>query len=95
MFTRKQYMAGECTHRQYYAQFVSPYVIAAVSQAIGKRRILQSTNEHFNDIPLREWDCIGKGFVMAQSFEACGDFATLAGLVCIAKEAAQQIKESS
>lgn len=55
-FTRQQYMDHECTHRQYFAQFVTPEIKAAVRSYFGADRLCASTNPHFNDIPLSKWD---------------------------------------
>ena len=56
MITRKQYMDREFTFREYYGQFSSEHVVAAVASYIGVERLLASTDEHLNDIPLRIWD---------------------------------------
>lgn len=56
MITRKQYMNREFTFREYYGQFSSPNVVAAVAAYIGPEKLLASTDEHLNDIPLRIWD---------------------------------------
>ena len=60
-YTRANYMAKECTHDQYYSQFVTPGIIQHVTWAIGKDRICASQDRHFNDIPLKEWDFLDKG----------------------------------
>lgn len=89
-FTRAQYMANECTHQQYYEQFVTPGVRARVNACIGLDRIRASTDPHFNDIPLFLWDrAHGNSF---PSMKEAGDFLTLAGMVCIQKAYAQQIR---
>ena len=82
-------------HRKYYGQFVSARTKAYVARIIGKDAILNSQDEHFNDIPLHRWDALTKGLPLAISFKETGDYATLAGLVCVAKEAARQIKEEN
>jgi hypothetical protein len=96
MKTREQYLNKECTHSEYYAQFVNKSVKERVESRIGKAAILTSTNEHFNDIPLAKWDNIysmhSLHFEMANKLKEVGDYPTLAGLVCITKEAARQIK---
>lgn len=44
-------------HRRYFAQFVTPAVIATVVRVIGADRLLASTDHpHMNDIPLARWD---------------------------------------
>lgn len=92
MFTRKQYLNKECSHREFYAQFVNDRVKARVLVLIGRDRILESTDEHMNDIPLREWDRLGPVGTLRE-WEAVGDYPTMAGRTCIYKEAAKQIKE--
>lgn len=56
MFTRHQYMTHECTHEQYYSQFVTPGIKAAIRNYFGTDNLVASTNPHFNDIPLTKWD---------------------------------------
>ena len=56
MITRKQYMNKEFTFAEYYGQFSSEHVMAAVANYIGPERLLKSTDEHLNDIPLSIWD---------------------------------------
>ena len=100
---RTEYLAGnrgdrdEATrlHRAYYGQLVNEQTIAAVALLIGRDRILASTDPHLNDIPLKEWDRIIKSFPLAARFDTLGDYPTLAGLVCVAKEAARQLQESA
>ncbi len=114
-FTRQQYLAQSRepgAHRRYYAQLVNDRTIAAVVQAIGRTRLLASTDPHYNDIPLQVWDRLcgftmanygyargdktrmsAPAFPLAQRFEELNDYPTLAGLVCVAKEAARQYVE--
>ena len=94
MFSRQQYMNGECSHSQYYSQFVTGSVKSAVLCSIGKDAIVKSRNPHFNDIPLVKWDRLSFT-VSSQKMKEVGDYLTLAGIVCIAKEAARQIKEGN
>ena len=93
MYTRKDYMNNECSHREYYAQFVNQSVISRVLSVIGKDKILASNDEHLNDIPLNLWDSMGA--THSEALRACGDSPSLAGYVCIRKEAARQIKEAN
>ena len=93
LITRKEYMAGECTHREYFAQFTTPGTIALVKRGIGVKRILASHDPHFNDIPLREWDALVPRAPGSGRFAAAGEQYTLAAGVCLLKEAAQQIKD--
>jgi len=96
-YTRKDYLAKVCTHREYYAQFATEEVKRIVRGCIGLDRLRRSTDEHLNDIPLREWDIlrnsiyytIGRKLVAANG--AGG--VTLSDIVCVAKEAAKQMIE--
>ncbi len=96
-FTRKEYMADKCTHSEYYAQFVTPSILESVWRSIGQEKIRASTDEHFNDIPLKKWDIVSTNFSQAAApkFKEAGDFVTQAGLVCVAKQAAKMIKEEN
>lgn len=94
-FSRKDYLDGKCTHREYYSQFVNQIVRDKVAQKFSKS-LKESNDPHFNDIPLQRWDYV---FALVPPFikdamKEAGDYPTAAGLVCIAKEAARQIKES-
>mgnify|MGYP006375063789 FL=1 len=91
MKTRQMLLNGECTHREYYSQFVTPSIIDAVKKYIGVNRINKSTDPHLNDIKLAEWDSLAP-YVHAD-FKSYGDSRTLSGCVCILKEAARQIKD--
>ncbi len=103
-YTRADYMNGACSHRQYYGQFVTPYIKALVSRFIGKDRLMASKDEHLNDIPLQLWDGISENNknILAISNELYGQgfsdsdgkrIYSLCNGVCILKEAAKQIIE--
>jgi hypothetical protein len=96
MKTRKQYLDKEVTHEEYYSQFVTNTIKSLVSRNIGKSRIKASQDEHLNDIPLSEWDGVAIQIrrtpsELGKKMKEAGDYCTLAGLVCIAKEAARQL----
>ena len=94
-FTRQDYLDGNCTHEQYYNQFVNLHVKHLVTGCIGRLAIVQSTDPDFNDIHLSDWDAMGSlivGAVGRKKFHDLGDQPTLAGVVCIAKAAARQIR---
>ena len=93
-WTRKQRLADECSHREYFAQFVDASAIASVVRHIHARKLIASTDPHFNDIPLKVWDILPAPFGTAAKMKALGDFLTLAGQVCIHKEAARQYVEA-
>ena len=95
-FTRKQYIDGECTHDQYYDQFVTQDLKNIVLRSIPEKQIIWSKDESFNDIPLRSWDWMAKlNPVEPKKFKELGDFTTLAGQVSALKAAARQIREES
>lgn len=93
MKSRKEYLAKQCTHAEYYGQFVDSGIKARVTNSIGMDRLLKSTDKHLNDIPLKEWDRLIPIFPahIGQAMRDAGDYPTLAGAVCIAKEAARQL----
>lgn len=93
MYTRNDYIKGICSHRQYYAQFVTKEAKAEVLNIIGINKILKSKDESFNDIPLYKWDSIILPYKSKELLQKAGDFYSLAGQVCILKEIAKQIKE--
>lgn len=94
MITRKQYMNKECTHREYYSQFVTDNIRKSVETYLGPDLIIKSLreDEHLNNIPLGKWDrmncCISRS-----AFKEAGGTYSLAGCVCVLKEAARQVAE--
>ena len=98
LITHKQYMDGESTHREYYAQFISPWLKSSLAKHFGVGRIkkhIATGNDisHKDRIPLKKWDSIANW--VSVRMEPYGDFLTLAGQVCILKEAAEQIAEEN
>tara|TARA_R100001129_G_scaffold177621_2_gene152643 strand:- start:2053 stop:2451 length:399 start_codon:yes stop_codon:yes gene_type:complete len=94
MHTRKEYMSGDCTHQQFYEQMVTDEIKEGVRKSIGLGRIMHSTCEHFNDIPLSFWDTLGwnlSGAIDPQ-IKAASDHPSLAGRVCVVKAAAKMLK---
>ena len=95
MWTRKQYMNGECSHRTYYAQFVTPSVLDAVRQHITVDRLVRARDqEYFNPIPLVEWDRLSSHVPRTQVMKAAGEGWSLGSAVCILKEAGRQLVEA-
>lgn len=98
MYTRQDYMDKKCTHRQYYAQFVDDRVKQRVLAIFSKEQLTKAFQEdkHFNTsyTPLSKWDTAGyEPFPVADDLKKYDDFLTQAGIVCILKEAAEQIIE--
>ena len=93
MITRKEYMNDSSNlFHAYYSQFINSGVIHRVTKYIGLNRIRNSTDDHLNDIPLKEWDNIAIcDSDINTKMRACGDYPTLSGLVCIAKTCARNL----
>lgn len=93
MFTRKDYMTDKCTHAEYYGQLVTQGMKDHITRAI-PQSLARSTDPHFNDISLATWDRIGSMYHgLGPEFKKLGDFMSSAGLVCVLKEAARQVKD--
>ena len=93
MKTHRDYVNGKWSHREYYGQFVTNGTKRLVINGIGIEAIQASTDPYFNDIPLDLWDRLVPGCPGSSKFKGAGDYYTLAGGVCLLKEAARQIKE--
>jgi len=97
MLTRTQYMSNEVTHDEFYSQFVTPSLISMIKNRIGRSRILTSTDRHFNDIPLREWDALVQfvrtsvGSKISRANEGGG--TSISDCICVLKQAARLIKQ--
>lgn len=80
-------------HHQYYKQFVTPSIIQAVVPSLG-RALKQSTDPHYNDISLKSWDLIAKGFtrhVCAVNKRLNGSYSWSPAIgVCMLKAAARE-----
>ena len=98
MITRQDYVNQKATHREYYGQFVCDQVKSWVLRAFTKQELMQSTDPNLNDLPIDRWDRVIPSpvpFTLVSRMTRVGDYATLGGLVCIAKEAARQIIEEN
>ena len=95
MITRKKYIAGDATHEEYYSQFVDSALLRVVSRVIGTTRIVESTDPHFNDISLADWDkageCIPLRILQKLKEAEPGAGVSLSDRVCIVKAAASAI----
>jgi hypothetical protein len=57
MITRQQYMTdSEHLFQPFISQFVNENVKMRVLAYIGKEALLNSKDEHLNDIPMKKWD---------------------------------------
>ena len=88
-FTRQQLLDAECTHQQYYEQFLSQRFIQAVVKNIGADRILKSTHPYFSDsgIDLCTWELTGSW--LPANFRAAGENRTFSSNIYLAKAAAE------
>lgn len=91
MKTRKQYINGSCTHREYFAQFVTDSTINYVLNVMGEERLLRHS-ENLSGIPLKEWDNMHLP-INIKALKEAGDSYSLSVNVCIGKETARQIIE--
>lgn len=105
-FTREQYLAGDCSHREYWAQFVTPSMKAMVLNNIGLARLQRSKDKYFSDVTtLADWDCMRNAtFHMLNMVKwreiQYPEYAGLTSVgwslsdnVCLLKEAARQLVE--
>lgn len=101
-FTRSDYMAKKCSHRDYFAQFVGPYVRDLVASRIGVDRLCASRDPNLNDIPLSVWDsfwvkrvdgglCIRPPLSISERLKEAGEDNSASTGTCILKEAARQV----
>lgn len=97
MYTRDDYLRGCCTHREYYGQFVQESTKELVIRFFGEQTLKDAwvMDPSFNtDItPLGSWDFLARqlGNRVKALLKDAGDYMTLAGGVCILKEAARQV----
>lgn len=96
MYTRKQRIMDECTHREYWGQYVTESIKEAVASAMTLDRLVASTDPHLNDIGLRRWDNLSwltDTHVMREVLAERGDGWSWSTNTCILKEAARQLIE--
>ena len=93
MYKRVDYLKKKCTHREYYAQFVTEETKRNVRRDIGLKKLMR-VREDLNKIPLDFWDLMFARHNVSAMLEA-GDYLTKAGAVCILKEAARQVIEET
>lgn len=98
--TRADYLAGRATHREFYGAIVREVGIrfrADDPLVVKCRAALEAGDEHFNKVQvMAKWDAIAASFIGTNRIlREHGDYLTLAGGVCIAKEAIRQAIESA
>ena len=102
IFERKMYLAEVITHREYYGQFVTDAVRELVKNTFGiaALKAASSSEKGLSSISLAKWDHLVSTSLKHHSdvqsmLKIAGDYLTLAGGVCLLKEAAQQIIEQN
>ena len=106
MHTRKDYLDQKCTHREYWAQFVTPGMRGMVQHRMDMKRLQSSTNEYFSDVTtLRDWDVMKDATFRMLDQKAWRDIQypeytdprsigwSLSDNTCLLKEAARQLVE--
>lgn len=94
-FNRNRYLDGKITHEEYYHalaktagvnfQNADPAFLDRVRKALGEG------DSYLNSIPLAEWDTRALSLLpsVRAAFKEHGDFFSLAGGVCLVKQAAK------
>ena len=97
MITRKEYMSDSAAlHQKYYFQFANKVTIGQVLNSIGKDRIRNSNDKHFNDIPLKEWDDLSNYAIFnTRLFREINGQISLADKMCCLKSVAAHIRDNS
>ena len=88
-FSRAQYLNNDCTHQEYYAQFIPGGYTNYVINTIGRASLKRSKDEHLNDIALKRWDALASPAGITHQIKKAGTYFTLSDHVCIAKTAAK------
>lgn len=92
-FTKKAYMAGECTHEQYYAQFITDDGIAMVQRSTAFKRMIKKGSKDTSSVEVQVWDLIGTDGEAVMLLKSLGDFWSISAAVCINKAIARQLLE--
>ncbi len=100
MKTKKQYHNKECTHREYYAQFVTPWVKQIVKDRFDIDKLVNTPDqENLNTLNLSIWDglvpLLWMDFKICSLLKSADEWRTLGSGVCILKEAAKQLIEEA
>lgn len=95
MLTREQYLAGGCSHSEYYGQFVTSYTKALVLSEFTLVELVEATDPHLNDLKLQRWDTLVPSVRLVTDFKKYGDMNTISGAISTLKETARQIIEET
>ena len=101
MKTRQEYLAGICSHDEYYRQFVTDYMINIVRSTLKSSNLKKCFAEdpYLNNIKLDEWDSLAfytcaSNHTLKELLIKAKDSYSLATGVCIMKQAAKIIIET-
>lgn len=96
-FSHCDYMGEKCTHREYYAQFVTQSIKNTLESHFGIDRLVASQDPSFNDIPLAEWDTLCRisdpRLHIPNQFDDGRPGYAHVDAICLLKEAARQMVE--
>ena len=89
---------AEKAHTEYYSQFVTEEIKGIVKAFLEREKLKYyfrkqklTDDKHLNNIPLQKWDLLTSFFTVGPKMRELGDYPTLAGKVCVLKEAARQL----
>lgn len=90
--TRADYMARRVSHEEYYRAVAKTAGISFKDSSAPiverARQALAAGDKHLNTIPLKVWDGMGAALLsIDRAFRAHGDHDSLAGRVCVLKQA--------
>ena len=93
---------NECTHREFYSQFVTDSMKQSISAYFGIEKLKKAfeENKHFNSLKLESWDslafsCCQHNYTVKEALKEAKHSYSLSTGVCIMKEAAKQIIEEN
>lgn len=92
MLTRQQYMNKECTHEEYYGQFVTEYLKSQILTVFSPDELKSSTDPYMNDLPRERWDLLVNSTQSSTLEKAQGTKATQSDINSLVKEAARQLQ---
>lgn len=91
LFTKNQFLKDECTHTEYYSQFITPDGIKLVEASPAFKKLKASGSTNLSDMPLAQWDCIGTAWDASNLLTTLGDHWSLGISVVINKIIAAHI----
>lgn len=101
MFTRQQYMNKECTHHEYYSQFVTDSTLVFASGIVDKYDLVNCEDqEHLNTPKIKHskggagswvWDSAPMNLELAHELGECQGYGSPSTHTCVGKAAAKII----